>query len=447
MLSAFTDQGVVYQPHTFELPLNHNDTKSSTLTVYAREVVLIDKQDSKLPWLVYFQGGPGFPSPRADAQSGWLKAALKQYRVLLLDQRGTGLSSPITHQTLEGMTPEQQCEYLTHFRADSIVNDAEAIRLHFNVEKWAILGQSFGGFCSLTYLSLFPNSLLRSYITGGIPSLTKHADDVYKATYQRVKQKNHAFFTQFPQAQLLCQRIADHLSQHHVELPNGQPFTVEQFQMIGINLGRGSAALPMYYLLESAFVEIDSKPQLSYAFLNAMLAEQAYQTNPIYAILHESIYCQPFAKNEVNKTQSLWAAHRIRDSYPEFNYQIGQPFYFTGEMVYPWMFEQMECLKPLKHASQLLAEKSDWTRLYDIEQLENNIVPIACVVYVEDMYVEFDYSRQTLANIPNSKAWMTNEYEHNGIGVNGERIFEKLDDMLNQIQQLPSFDSMIETKD
>lgn len=437
ILSSFTDQGVLYQPHTFELPLDHNNPDGLTLTIYAREVISIDNQDKELPWLVYFQGGPGFPSPRSHTQSGWLKTALKQYRILLLDQRGTGLSSPVTHQTLTGLTPDEQCDYLTHFRADSIVKDAEAIRKQFNVKKWAILGQSFGGFCSLTYLSLFPDSLLRVYITGGVPSLTRHADDVYKATYQRVKQKNNAFFVQFPQAQTLCQRIAKHLKENRIELPNGQHFTVEQFQMIGINLGRGGAALPMYYLLENAFVEVNNKQQLSYTFLNSMLAEQSYQTNPIYAILHESIYCQPCSKNDENRTESAWSAHRVRDSYPEFHYSTSQPFYFTGEMVYPWMFDQMACLTSLKQTAQLLANKSDWSALYDVKQLAQNTVPIACAVYAEDMYVEFDYSRESLNNIPNSKAWITNEYEHNGIGVDGERIFERLDDMLNEIQQRP----------
>ncbi|MCV5371957.1 alpha/beta hydrolase, partial [Escherichia coli] len=102
---------------------------------------------------------------------------------MLLDQRGTGNSSVINHQTLAHLTPQQQADYLSHFRADNIVRDAEYIREQFGVEKWAILGQSFGGFCSLTYLSLFPDSLLQSYITGGVPSVSRHADDVYEATF------------------------------------------------------------------------------------------------------------------------------------------------------------------------------------------------------------------------------------------------------------------------
>ncbi|WP_105901591.1 alpha/beta fold hydrolase [Vibrio gangliei] len=436
-LAAFIDHELLYQPHLFTVPLDHSHPSGESISVYAREVIKLENQDKDLPWLVYFQGGPGFPSPRPDARSGWLKAALNQYRVLLLDQRGTGLSSPLTHQTLASMAPEAQYQYAQHFRADSIVKDAEFIRQKLDIEQWATLGQSFGGFCTLTYLSLFPESLLRCYVTGGIPPLNAHADEVYHATYQRVKQKNQALFNQFPQAQTLCQRIADYLLENPVNLPNGQAFTVEQFQMIGINLGRGDAALTMYYLLENAFIEVNGQPTLSYAFLNTMLAEQAYQTNPIYAFLHEAIYCQPFAQNEQGNTASAWSAHRVREHYPEFNYQPGQPFLFTGEMVYPWMFDQMQCLKPLKEMAEKLAHKADWTPLYDTDVLSRNTVPLACATYVDDMYVEFDYSRQTLANIPNSKAWMTNEYEHNGLGIAGELIFNRLDDMLKQIENRP----------
>ncbi|WP_025613588.1 alpha/beta fold hydrolase, partial [Vibrio parahaemolyticus] len=346
------------------------------------------------------------------------KRALQEYRVLLLDQRGTGNSSVINHQTLAHLTPEQQADYLSHFRADNIVRDAEYIREQFGVEKWAILGQSFGGFCSLTYLSLFPDSLLQSYITGGVPSVSRHADDVYEATFKRTMEKNQAFFQQFPSAQQLCQNIANHLLENEEYLPNGQRFTVEQFQQIGINFGVSDTFLPTYYWLESALIEVDGKPQLRYEFLNDMLAQQNFQTNPIYAILHESIYCQGFASN--------WSAHRVRQTRPEFNYEPGQPFYFTGEMVFPWMFDQYVNLKPLKDAAEILAAKDDWAALYDQTQLAQNKVPVSCAVYADDMFVEMDISRETLALIPNSKAWITNEYEHNGLRADGERILDRL---------------------
>lgn len=429
MQTSFIDGTTLYKQHIFTLPVNYQAPEQGSIEVFAREVVSLEKDNESLPWLVYFQGGPGFPSPRASGESGWLKRALQSYRVLLLDQRGTGNSSVVNHATLAHLTPEQQADHLVNFRADNIVRDAESIRKKLGIEKWATLGQSFGGFCTLTYLSLFPDSLLRCYVTGGIPSITRHADDVYQATYQRVIDKNEAFFAQFPKAQTLCQEIADHLIANEVLLPNGQVFTVEQFQLIGINLGRSGANMPMYFTLESAFEDHNGTKRLSYSFLNQMQQEQGYLTNPIYAFLHESIYCQNFASD--------WSAHRVRGDYPQFNYKQGDAFWFTGEMVFPWMFDQLQTLKPLKQAANILATKEDWTALYDGSQLSKNTVPVACAVYADDMYVEMDYSRETLSNIPNSKAWITNEYEHNGIGVDGERILDRLMSMATQIENLP----------
>ncbi len=421
---SFIDAGLHYTPFTFTVPLDYQNKSKGTIEVFARSVCLAGEEDSAKPWLVYLQGGPGFPSPRPNGNSGWIKRALQQYRVLLLDQRGTGNSSVINHQTLAHLTPQQQAEYLSHFRADNIVRDAEFIRQQFGVEKWSILGQSFGGFCSLTYLSMFPDSLLQSYITGGVPSVSRHPDDVYEATFKRTMEKNQAFFQQFPKAQQLCQNIANHLLEHEEYLPNGQRFTVEQFQQIGINFGVSDTFLPTYYWLESALIEVNGKPQLRYEFLSDMLAQQNFQTNPIYAILHESIYCQNFASD--------WSAHRVRQSHQAFNYEKGKSFYFTGEMVFPWMFDQYVNLKPLKEAAELLAIKNDWSPLYDESQLKENKVPVSCAVYADDMFVEMDISRETLSLMPNSKAWITNEYEHNGLRADGERILDTLIAMGNQ---------------
>ena len=77
--------------------------------------------------LIHPCGGAGRP-----AYSGWIKRALPDYRILLLDQRGTGLSTPVTSETFVarcGDDAEAGAAYLAHFRADSIVADAEAIRV------------------------------------------------------------------------------------------------------------------------------------------------------------------------------------------------------------------------------------------------------------------------------------------------------------------------------
>ena len=175
----------VFTEHEFDLPLDHSQPDGPTITVFAREVVLPEREHDDLPWLVYFQGGPGSEAPRLLklVSETWWDRALKDYRLLLLDQRGTGRSTPVG--SLPGMSPEEQAEYLTHFRADSIVRDAEAIRAELGVERWSVLGQSFGGFCVVHYLSQAPEGLAEAFVTGGLPPLDRHPDDVYRATYEQ----------------------------------------------------------------------------------------------------------------------------------------------------------------------------------------------------------------------------------------------------------------------
>ncbi len=174
----------------FELPLDYADP-GRKINVFVREVIAPGKEKLDLPCLVFFQGGPGSGSPRPLTNSGWIKRMSQEYRVLLLDQRGTGISSPVTAQGLRKLTPQQQAQYLRHFRADNIVRDAEEIRRKLIGDKrWTILGQSYGGFCAMRYLSASAEGLEAVLITGGIPSLTRSADEVYSATYPRVAEKN-----------------------------------------------------------------------------------------------------------------------------------------------------------------------------------------------------------------------------------------------------------------
>ena len=127
-LTTHTIPGLTLKSHRFDLPLDYANS-STTINVFARELIAPGKNNADLPYLAFFQGGPGSGSPRPGGASGWIKRALSEFRVLLLDQRGTGASTPITAQTLRHLgTPEAQADYVQHFRADNIVRDAEAIR-------------------------------------------------------------------------------------------------------------------------------------------------------------------------------------------------------------------------------------------------------------------------------------------------------------------------------
>jgi pimeloyl-ACP methyl ester carboxylesterase len=413
--------GLSLTDHEFQVPIDHSQPDGAHLAVFAREVVALDKAQTDLPWLVFFQGGPGYGSPRPNnAQSpDWIGRAVKDYRVLLLDQRGTGRSMPISYQSLARFhSPQEQADYLKLFRADNIVRDAEWIRREMKIDRWSVLGQSYGGFCVTTYLSLAPEGLREAFLTGGLPPIDHHPDDVYRATYPRVREKNHLYFERYPDDAQRVRDIIDYLLKHEVRLPCGDPLTPQRFRQLGLSFGMSDGFEPVHYLLEEAFVDGAYGKEISYTFLRGMENALHFDTNPIYAILHEPCYCE--------STASSWSAERVRAEFPEFAITSDQPVLFTGEMVYPWMFDEYRTLQPLKEAVHLLAQFDGWPRLYDKEVLRQNTVPAAAVMYYNDMYVDRLLSEETALCIKGIKVWTTSEYEHNGLRAGGEKILGRL---------------------
>jgi len=95
------------------------------------------------------------------------------------------------------------------------------------------------------------------------------------------------------------------------------------------------------------------------------------------------------------------------------------------------MFEDYALLRPLAGAAEILAHHA-WPRLYDERRLAENEVPAAAVIYANDMYVDRELSEETAARVRNLQPWLTNEYEHDGIRVDGERIFDRLISLVRQ---------------
>ncbi|MFJ2240295.1 alpha/beta fold hydrolase [Streptomyces sp. NPDC087859] len=425
MTATYRQPGVVLTDRRFTVPLDHDDPAGETIELYAREVVAGDKAQQNLPWLVYLQGGPGFGANRFVGRPAWLGRALKEFRVLLLDQRGTGHSTPANRQTLPLRGgPAEQAGYLTHFRADSIVRDCEAIRPRLTGgAPWTVLGQSFGGFCAVNYLSTAPEGLSAAVITGGLPSLDAHADDVYRAAFPRIERKVAAHYARYPQDIERARRIADHLLHHEVTLPNGYRLTVEAFQSLGILLGGGEGSHRLHFLLEEAFVRTPNGPALSDAFQEEVQGLLSYAGHPLYALVHEAIYGQ-------DARPTNWSAERVRTEFPQFDAAktlAGDgPLLFTGESVHPWMFETDPALRPLRETAELLAARTDWTPLYDSARLAANEVPVAAAVYHDDMYVDTAHSLETARSIRGLRTWVTDEFEHDGVRAGGPRVLDRL---------------------
>ena len=141
----------------------------------------------------------------------------------------------------------------------------------------------------------------------------------------------------------------------------------------------------------------------------------SFTRNPIYATLHESSYADGMP--------TRWSSNRLLPD------AFAGSELFTAEHVFPWMFEDYGALRFHSGAAELLAEHA-WPRLYDADALARNDVPVAATIYVDDVYVERTFAEETAHLVRGLRPWITNEYAHNGLRADGERVVGRLIDMI-----------------
>ena len=394
---------------TLDAPLDHANPAAGSIEVFARVATAEGGADK--PYLVFLQGGPGSNAPRPTlipAAPSWLPRALEDYQVVMLDQRGTGLSTPVSSTVvttdgrptaqvggaLAGLDAAAQAAYLTHLRADEIVNDCELVREALGVPQWSVLGQSFGGFTTLAYLSTNPESLSGALITGGLSAVQRPVDDVYATTWRIMIDKVEQYYRRFPGDRDRVRQIAALCAHGEITLPNGDAVSADRWRTIGHIIGMQGGSEQLHYLLE-----LDHQSAAFAHDLEALLPFRG--RNPLYSVLHESSYA--------DGVPTRWSAdrtmpERVRDD----------PSMLGGEHLHRSLFAEDTELRPFADAADLLAEHP-WNQLYFPERLAQADVPVAAAVYSGDAYVPLDYSLETAALLPDCRTWVTSEYEHNGL--------------------------------
>ncbi|MGR6909853.1 alpha/beta hydrolase [Bacillus sp. BSL6] len=100
--------------------------------------------------VLYLHGGPGescydFSFHQAER----LKNSLY---VIMIDQRGVCRSEEITEDEAFGL--------------HDLIEDCEELRKSLQIEKWSIIGHSFGGYVALLYASIYPSSIEKIIFEG-----------------------------------------------------------------------------------------------------------------------------------------------------------------------------------------------------------------------------------------------------------------------------------------
>ncbi len=98
--------------------------------------------------VAFIHGGPGAGCSKHDRRF----FDPERYRIILIDQRGAGRSTPHAE--------------LTHNSTDKLIEDMEAIRQHLGVAKWVLFGGSWGATLGLLYAQAYPEKVLGMILRG-----------------------------------------------------------------------------------------------------------------------------------------------------------------------------------------------------------------------------------------------------------------------------------------
>lgn len=305
---------------------------------------------------------------------------------------------------------------LTQLRANDIVSDAEALREELGLARWDVLGQSFGGFCLTHYLAVHPESVGRALFTGGLPTVTRSADEVYRATFDKLRARHLAFNAQYPEVERMVREVCRHLEGEEELLPSGERLTSRRLRTVGIALGREDGFESLARLFEAPF---HPNGRLRTDFLAEVGQRVSFAAAPLYAAIHESIY------GGTVPGATAWAAERVSRELGGFAPDASPDdaeFYLTGEHIFPFQFAEDPALRPFAAAADVLAHKDDWDNLY--AGLGGDHVARA-VVYTDDIYVPRELSLET-AHAIGAEVAETAKYQHDGLRGHGTEVMAAL---------------------
>ncbi|KAI9834983.1 MAG: hypothetical protein M1819_002706 [Sarea resinae] len=273
---------------------------------------------------------------------------------------------------------------------------------------------------------------------GGLAPLVRNPDEVYRKLYsklpltamqahakkpiERVSSRNRDYYRRFPEDVDRVRSLVKFIAAETPDLPAGGKLSVERFQALGLSFGAHGGADAVHEIVFRAYNEYTQLGFLTTSTLSSIEGSLHFDSNLLYAVLHEPIYCQGMAPN--------WSAERVKKELPQFNWQSAMaskdPVFFTGEMIYPWMFESFPELRKLKETASIVASFEDWPELYDEEQLAKNNVPVYSATYVDDMFVDFEFAQETASKIKGCKQFITNMMYHDAIRSKADEVMKQL---------------------
>ncbi|GAA4639881.1 alpha/beta fold hydrolase [Actinoallomurus vinaceus] len=177
---------------TLRVPLDHRGRVPGTLDL---QVATADNATAPKGVLLFLTGGPGQPGvpfiTRIATQR--LPELGKDYRFVMLDQRGTGefgaidcpqLQAQVGSSDIAAPTPAaiKECSDILGDRrglygTEQTVADYEALRRALGVDKMVVDGVSYGSFTAASYAAVHPSHVRKVVLDSVLPHVDPQADD------------------------------------------------------------------------------------------------------------------------------------------------------------------------------------------------------------------------------------------------------------------------------
>ena len=286
-----------------------------------------------------------------------------------------------------------------------------------------MLGQSFGGFCTTTYLSLAPEGIREAFLTGGLPGLDASADDVYRVTYPIVAERNRRHYERFPMDADRARAMARHLASHEVIMPGGARLTVPAFQSLGRMLGAASGSDTLHYLLEDAFTGPAAGGAVHLRRVPGPRRGRAVVRRGPAVRAGPRGLLRPGVRDPLGRGPDHGRVPGVRPGRGRGR-RHHAAVHRRDDL--PLDVRDRPGAAPAAGRGGGTRARDSWPRLYDPARLAANDVPAAAAVYFEDMYVPLALSVPTAAAIRGLRPWVTNEYQHDGLRLSNGAVLDRL---------------------
>ena len=278
---------------TLTVPENYAKPQGKQISLNFAVLPAIDNSENKTPFM-FLAGGPGQAAVELAAP---LYRALTEIRktrdLILVDQRGTGKSNPLTCDEVDAVnvyelsqkdfSEDEITECLTQiiaadpqrdfsqYNSENAIRDFDAVRAALGYQQINIYGGSYGTRAALVYMRMFPQSL-RSVVLDSVGPI-----EVPIGTFGQSSARSFALLLEHCQQDKACHEAFPQLATHFQQLSKRLIERSETIEIAHPRLGtKTNFLIDKDKLISNLRMQLYSVEMRS---LVPLVIEQAYQEN------------------------------------------------------------------------------------------------------------------------------------------------------------------------